>query len=306
MPATAINHEVTDWTESRKLGVFTAKMTWTLHVTISATAADMAPSQIAGLFAELPVEGSGYSTYNALWPLASCRSVDCQRVEGGIYTYTAEFSDEFSKDNEKATDEDPLNDLPVIKPVGGMRERALEKDRNDEAILNGAGDPIAQSVEDNTIGLSVTVNVALTDDVEALVLAMRNKVNVAPIQCGRWYIGTNMARVIFPSNFLSEIKRRNEIEYQEFSYELLIDERDRHFGTPLNAGFRKRVSLAHPELKERILDADGSQPSEPVPLDGNGLVIEDPTPSTVEYLEVGKYQEADFTLLPGITAWSPP
>lgn len=310
MPATAIDYELTKWSESRKKGVFTAVVEWTLRTTISATAADMAPSQIAGLFAGLPVEGSTYVGLNALWPLATCRGVTCDQVEGGIYLYRTEWSDENVKDETQATSEDPLDDLPIIKPAGGIKERAITKDRNDEAILNAAGDPIAQSVEDNTINISVTANVAVTSDAESLVLSLRNKVNDAPIQVGRWFIGTNMARVVFGSNFLSEVKRRNEIEYLELNYELQIDERDAHKGVPLNAGFRQKIPV-DPEADpivytvERILADDGSEPSEPVPLDADGAKLADPQPDTVVYLEVLKYEEGDFTALPGVEAWTP-
>jgi hypothetical protein len=315
MPATAIEYALTKWSEKIAKGVFTATMEWTLNVTISSDVADMAPSQIAGLFDWLPVEGSAYATYNALWPYASCRSVACDQVEGGVYLYTTEWSDENSKANgedpqSQATDEDPLNDLPVIKPVGGMRERAITKDRNDEAILNKAGDPVIQSVEDNTINISVTANVAVDSGVEELVVALRNRVNEAPIQVGRWFIDTNMARVIFESNFLSEVKRRNGTEYLEFSYLLSIDERDLHKGTPLNAGFRQRVAIPDTDpveyTQETILGLDGGEPSEPVPLTSTGAKMDDPTPDTVEYLSVEKYQEGDFTNLPGVIAWAGP
>jgi hypothetical protein len=282
----------------------------------------MAPSQIAGLFAGLPVEGNAYSTYNASWPLVTCRGVTCEQVEGGVFRYSTEWSDENSKDDEKATDEDPLNDLPIIKPVGGMRERAITKNRDDEAILNKAGDPVIQSIEDNTINIAVTCNVAVDSDVEELVVSLRNRVNSAPIQCGRWFIDTNMARVIFESNFLSEVKRRNDTEYLEFSYLLSVDERDFHRGTPLNAGFRQKVwtttggtpiaptSDPNPATDiyttETILGDDGSEPSEPVPLDAFGRKLPEPEPDIVLYLDVEKYQEGDFTLLPGVVAWAGP
>ena len=211
---------------------------------------------------------------------------------------------------DKATDENPINDLPIIKPVGGMRERAITKDRNDEAILNKAGDPVIQSVEDNTINIAVTCNVAVDSGVESLVVALRNCVNAAPIRCGRWYIGTNMARVIFESGFLSEVKRRNDTEYLEFSFLLSIDERDLHKGTPLNAGFRQRVAIPATSpveyAQETILSKDGSEPGEPVPLTSLGAVLEDPQPDTVLYLEIEKYQEGDFTQLPGVFAWAGP
>ena len=313
MAATAIRYDLTRWSEKIAKGVFSATMEWTLTCTISANVADMAPSQIAGLFAWLPVEGTAYGDYNPLWPYTSCRSVACDQIEGGIYKYVTEWSDENAKRNEngddsKSTDENPLNDLPVIKPVGGMRERAITKDRNDEAILNKAGDPVIQSVEDNTINIAVTCNVAVDSGVESLVVSLRNRVNIAPIWVGRWYIDTNMARVIFESNFLSEVKRRNGTEYLEFSFLLSIDERDLHKGTPLNAGFRQRVAIPATSpveyTQETILSKDGSEPGEPVPLTSLGAVLDDPQPDTVLYLEIEKYQEGDFTYLPGVFAWA--
>ncbi len=318
MPATALSYALTKWVEKKSKGIFTATMEWTLNATISPDVADMAPSKIAGLFSWLPVEGTAYSTYNTLWPYATCRSVACDQEKGGVYVYTTEWSDENSKSSGQdpqdpqtpATDENPLNDLPIIKPVGGMRERAITKDRNDEAILNKAGDPVIQSVEDNTINIAVTANVAVDSGVEELVVALRNRVNEAPIQVGRWFIDTNMARVIFESNFLSEVKRRNGYEYLEFSYLLSIDERDYHRGTPLNAGFRQRVAIPDTDpveyTQETIIGLDGSEPSEPVPLTSTGAKMEDPTPDTVEYLSVEKYQEGDFTDLPGVSSWAGP
>lgn len=315
MAATAIRYDLTRWSEKIAKGVFSATMEWTLTCTISSNVADMAPSQIAGLFAWLPVEGTAYGDYNPLWPYTSCRGVACDQIEGGIYLYKTEWSDENAKQNEdsqdsKATDENPINDLPVIKPVGGMRERAITKDRNDEAILNKAGDPVIQSVEDNTINIAVTCNVAVDSGVESLVVALRNRVNIAPIRVSRWYIDTNMARVIFESGFLSEVKRRNDTEYLEFSFLLSVDERDLHKGTPLNAGFRQRVAIPATSpvqyTQETILSKDGSEPGEPVPLTSLGAVLEDPKPDTVIFLEIEKYQEGDFTLLPGVFAWAGP
>jgi hypothetical protein len=326
MPITAVGFDLTKWSESLKKGVFTATLEWELKVTISETLADMAPSNVAAQF-DLPFEGTSYAFYSTRFPYASCRGASCEQIEGGIYRYTTEWSDENAKKNQdgddsQATDENPLNDLPIIKPVGGMRERAITKNRDDEAILNKAGDPVIQSIEDNTINIAVTCNVAVDSGVEELVVALRNRVNDAPIQVGRWFIDTNMARVIFESGFLSEVKRRNETEYLEFSFLISVDERDRHKGTPLNAGFRQKVwttsggtpiaptSDPDPDTDiytvETILAADGSEPSEPVPLDDFGREIVNPEPDDVLYLDVDKYQEGDFTLLPGVFAWAGP
>lgn len=309
MAASAVSATPVKWVEKLDKGVFTAQIEWDLVFTSDGTITDFAPTAVAGLFPALPVEGTSYVGFNSSRPRVTCRSVECGQHEGGVYFYKTTWSDENSKNDEKATDEDPINDLPIVKPVGGFKDRAITKDRNDEAILNKAGDPVAQSVEDNTINLSVEVNVPADGSTEMLVLSLRNRVNDAPIKVGNWYVGTNMARVTFGSNFLSEVKRRNDVEYHVFTYELQIDERDKHNGTPLNAGFRQKVAVPATSpvqyVKERILESDGSEPSEAVPLNNDGTKMEDPQPDTVIFLDVEKYEEGDFTTLPGVEAWSP-
>lgn len=314
MTIVAKEYALEKWEEGIQKGVFTVDMEWKLIVSLSTEIREMAPSYVATLFSWLPVEGTSYAPFNSLAPYCSCRSVKCTLAEPGVYVYKTTWSDENSKTDSddrqaKATDENPLNDLPIIKPVGGMRERAITKDRNDEGILNKAGDPVIQTIEDNTINIAVTCNVAVDSGVETLVIALRNRLNAAPIRVGRWYIDTNMARVIFESNFLSEVKRRNEYEYLEFSFLLSVDERDLHKGVPLNAGFRKLVVTSldpFEEQLETILANDGSEPSQEVPLTDEGDVLENPKPDTVTYLEIEKYKEGDFTQLPGVYSWSGP
>lgn len=323
MPATAVGSELTKWSEAIAKGVFTATMEWTLKVTISSNVADMAPSVVSALFPALPIEGTSYTAYNPSAPFVSCRSVSCDQINGGVFLYKTTWSNENAKGDEQATDSNPLNDLPIIKPVGGMRERAIHKNRDDEGILNAAGDPVIASIEDNTISVSVMKNVAVDSGVEALVVSLRNRVNAAPIQVGNWFINTNMARVIFESNFLSEVKRRNGTEYLEFTFLISVDERDRHRCVDMNAGFRQKVwttSYGTPIAPAfdpnpgagdiytiaTILAADGSEPSEPVPLDAFGREIPRPQPDEVLYLDEDKYQEGDFTLLPGVVAWAGP
>ena len=65
---------------------------------------------------------------------------------------------------------------------------------------------------------------------------------------------------------------------------------------PLDAGFRE---LLNGEQK-RIVGKDGSEPDDPVPLNADGTKIDTPTPDNVRYLEVKKYGEADYSILPGV------
>jgi hypothetical protein len=45
---------------------------------------------------------------------------------------------------------------------------------------------------------------------------------------------------------------------------------------------------------------DGSEPDDPVPLNADGTKIDTPTPDNVRYLEVKKYGEAVYSILPGV------
>lgn len=287
--------QIEDATATKTDGVFSATVVWSLHVAIANNYYDMLPDVVAaGYIAAgvLPIEGYTYPAY----PFASVRTVSCKRATGGIYIYTAEYSDKNSSEK-KATDENPLNDLPIIKPSAGMITRTMTRDINGKPILNSAGDPIIQTFEDNTIGLSVTSNVPY---VPAQFMALRNKRNASSFTVGGVLISAKAARFVLPSNWVSEPKARNDVSYLEFTYELLLDEVDLHDGRPLDAGFRWKYSTS-PLKIITIVNEDGSEPSEPILLDGLGGILDDPTPDNAVYLLAEKYPLADFSILPGVT-----
>ena len=276
-------------------GVFSVDLTWYFHVSVATSLYEMLPDVVAARYIAagiVPIEGYVYPAY----PFASVRSVSCDRISGGMYKYTAQYSDKNSSEK-KATDENPLNDLPIIKPSAGMITRAITRDIHDHAILNAAGDPIIQTMDDNTIGLTVTSNIA---SVPAAFMLMRNSRNSGAFTIGRVPVPAKAARYILPSNWLSEPKARNDISYLEFTYELQFDEVDFHDGKPLNAGFRKLEGTTPDITTVTIVNADGSEPSEPVCLDDDGHVIENVTPETAVYRTVEKYWLADFSVLPGV------
>ena len=289
MATTALDITLTDATAGAADGKFTATLVWTLQVEVSPNAVDMLPDSVAGAFGNyLPIEGTMYHPGR---PFVTCRSVECARVKGGVYTYTAKYSDENS--HTAPNNENPLLEPPLIRPMAGLKERAIYRDRDDKAILNAANDPIIQTMEDNIVGFRISANVSY---VPVIVLSLRNTCNASPISVAGLGIGSNMARFILPSDWLSEPKIKNEIPYFTFSYELAIDERDRHYGVPLDAGFRELVNGE----QKRIVGKDGSEPDDPVPLNADGTKIDTPTPDNVRYLDVKKYGEADYSILPGV------
>jgi len=271
-------------------GVFKATVTFRMSVLPSGNLIDSLSETVANAFsAFLPIEGSVYPGR----PFVTCRKVSCSMVEKGSYEYVAEYSDENSTED-KGTDENPLLDRPIIKPSAGIKTRAIHEDREGEGILNKAGDPIVQNIEDNTVGFKVSANVA---SLPFAVFGLRNTCNSAPITLTNGVtIDTNAARFILPDDYLSDAKVRNEVVYYVFSYIVDIDERDYHYGKPLNAGFRE---LVDGKLK-KIVDASGSEVSQPAPLDDAGKKIAAPTPENVKFLTIKKYAEADYAWLPGV------
>jgi len=283
---------VKDMDASLDKGVYKATIVWQLVAAISENHVDMLPEAIANIFAAyLPIEGS---IYHPERPLVTCRSVSCKRVKAGIYTYTAKYSDENSTATESGTAENPLLDLPIVKPVAGMKPLAIYKDRDGNALLNAANDPLMQTVDDNIVGFKISANVAA---VPSWVLNLRNTCNSNAFSILGLSVPANAARFILPSDFLSEPKVRNGIGYYEFRYELEIDARDYHYAVPLNAGFNKIEG----GVKKAITFDQGAEPSEPVPLTVAGDVITDPSPSNVNYLTFKLLPETSYAGLPGLS-----
>lgn len=277
-------------------GVFSASLTWRIHETdqtklpLSLTANLIAdPFVSAGA---LPRRGTIYQGTQA-----SCRSLSVRRESNYVYLVTAKFSSKNSTSSEKATDENPLLDRPVVTWTGATESKAIYKDRDDKPILNTAGDPIIDTIEENIIGATVKSNVS---GLPTWILSYRNATNDAPFTLRGLGVAANVARFVLPGNFLSEIKERNGVYYYEFTYELKFDEQDLHYGKLLNAGFREKVTIEEVEQLRNITNSDGTEISEPAPLDIDGAKIEQPTPENAVLVTVKKYYEKDFSVLPGV------
>jgi hypothetical protein len=302
--------QLIDATDEVSEGVQKVSFTWKFQTSISGTLTDNLPHVVKTLGSlNLATEGTPAPGL----PLCTCRSTSLRRGEkNGIYVFTAQYSDK-AVDNSAsspaaAVQLNPLNDPPVVVPTAGMKQRAVYLDRLGNGLLNSAGDPIIESMDDNTISFQIKSNVPV--NMPANVLNFLNTCNHSSIVVGGLTVTANAARFVLPSNFLSEPKTRNGHAYREFTFEIWIDERDKHYAVPLDAGFRERVEVLDSEgdsyippkfaLQKIVMD-DGSEPSEPIPL-SEGLRIAEPTPDSVDYLEFKLYPEANYTTLPGISA----
>jgi len=294
-------------------GVYKATYEWLLEIQFpSSSDWDVLPEVAASAFGgALAIEGSPHPFV----PLAYCDSVSCEQVDGGFFKYTTTYTDDNSQSasgsrpekNGKATE--PLDDLPVIQPIGGMKTIPIYKDVFDEAILNAIGDPMIDEAERQVFGFSIQQNVAfLPDWVEGLIDSKSN----GGIIIKNYFIPEGEARFVLPNDFLSTPKRRNGFEYYEFKFEIRIDNRDQHDGKLLDSGFYELVPKLDengdpvvPEELERvpIKASDGSDENEPKPLDPETKrALLNPQPDTVSYVTTKRYRPAYYGDLPGVEA----
>ena len=293
-------------------GVYKASYEWLIEVEFPpANPIEVLPEVVvSALVNQLPVEGAPHPFV----PLAYCDATGCEQVKGGFYKYVATYTDEHSDadKNKPGKNEDPIEDLPIIRPLAGIKSIPIHRDVDGKAILNAAKDVMIDEAERQTFGFAIRKNVLyLPAWVEDLV----DSKSSTDIEIRGYKIEKGKARFILPEDYLSEPKRRNGIEYYEFKFEIRVDKRDDHDGKLLNAGFIELVAKVD-ENGDPVLDdnnlpiyerrrireqKDGSEPTEAVPLDpATGARLKDPTPDNVDYVTVKRYHIADYSALPGI------
>jgi hypothetical protein len=289
-------------------GVYKSTYTWQFEVAFPPqTPLDVLPEVVFSAYApQMPVEGAPHPFV----PWAYCDSISTSHKKGGFYecvvTYTDKNSD--SEKNQYGKAVEPLDDLPEITPLAGIKSFPIYKDINDEAILNAIGDPLIDEAERQVFGFKIKKNVArIPEWVESLIDSKSDRALIIK----NYFIEEGAARFILPSDFVSLPKRRNGYEYLEFQFEIRIDHRDNHDGKLLDAGFfelQERLDSegvpAIPAVLDRVAikNKDGSEPNEPVPLSTETLkALIDPKPDTVEYVTVKRYiPAAGYELLPGV------
>ncbi len=274
-------------------GILTADVEFCLIVaSISTDRLDMLADAVIEQFLDvLPFEGTAYPNR----PWLTCRSFECEQVRGRIYKYKASYSDEGStKEEDENANDNPLDDPPKIKPTAATLTEATHQDREGKAFLNKAGDPLIDEVTWNYGGFRISKNVAFVPNEY---LALANTTNDALITIEDQPIPTNAARLIIPTDWRSDLKWRNGIPYYVFTFEIDIDARNLHYGVKLNAGTRQLKD----GKKIAIKGKDGSEVTEPVPLDEDGAELSEPTPDNVTFVQNKRYPEADYSILPGVS-----
>lgn len=199
----------------------------------------------------------------------------------------------YSTEPLKEDEDEPEN--PLDKPVrvswdSELAEVFTTKDKDGKAMLNAAGDPFEPVEKDDVRWtIKLTKNFA---SIPAWVANFVNKVNSSSISIGGITLAERTCKV--QALKIGEKQIQNDVEYIEVSVEIAYKPQTWDLDR-LEEGFH---FINEDGFREKILLSDGKEPSEPVPLDAGGNVLENPTPDNAVYLTKKIYDEADLNDLP--------
>lgn len=273
---------------SSKNGILTATRTFQVKVARS----DLPNAELIVANAPgIPREGSQHPTLLT----AYCISVDLDQQDNGVeWIVTCQYSSEQGERNE-----DPTLDPVEISWDGEIYTEAIYEDIDGDAIVNSAGDYFVDPSPTKEKSHLIASIVAQVSNIPSWVYDYRDVVNDAAIVIDGLSIDAQKAFIQRPK--ISKKQYRNDIEYRTISYDVHIHP-DGWKMRPMDVGFRAKNATDSSQRDQITNDGDGEEPTTPVPLDGSGNVLSNPTPSTVVFLEFDIHEAKDFSALPGITA----
>lgn len=238
---------------------------------------------------------NGLPAYGAPHPTpisdpAYAKTISYSRVSGSALAWivTVTYS------SERELQDDPTNDEILVSWTSEIYQELVRVDRDGDAVVNSAGDPFVDPVPTrDAIHLiaKIKANISSAPD---WIVAFQNAVNDAEITIGGLTIAVGLARV--QRIEIGERKKRGNATYYPLSYEVHIH-KDGWRLKPLDAGFRKLDGTDRVQIR----DKDDDEPTTPVPLNGSGQPIANPTPDNAHFLDFTVYDELSLSALPGIT-----
>jgi hypothetical protein len=217
---------------------------------------------------------------------ARCRSLQVSRAGGKDkqnWIATANY------DTQVAYEIDPLMDPAEIEWDGDSFEEIAVFDRNGHACLNSAGDQLQDLFRERSRRIvTVSKNVAA---VPSWIITNEDAVNSSAFVVDGFSIPAGKAKLSAPR--LGKWSSRNGVAFRQMTMIFKLN-KDGWASQPLDAGFRYKSGTS----RFIITNTDGTVPTNPVPLNGSGAVLSNPTPSTAVFLSFDLYPAYDFNLLP--------
>lgn len=201
------------------------------------------------------------------------------------WTVTANYSDE------RTIDDNPTDDAASISWGSEQFQKPAVFDLSGKLIVNSAGDPFdpPAMMDDSRRVVTVEKNLAV---VPSWILDYQDAVNSDVFSVDGISIGIGRAKI--QNVTVSPRQRRNGTTFRTVNFTIHL-QRDGWLLDILDAGFRRKVSGGRENIKN---SGDGESPTAPVPLDGSGQPIGDPTPTNCVFLQFAVYKTRAFSSLP--------
>lgn len=257
-----------------------------------------------------------YLSQHAENPLMTRRGLTAKRdpkTKWYHYVDVKWSSAQLSQEERDREVEDPLDRPPIINWSSRDEVEAMFADIDGLATVNSAGDYYDPPLE-RIVGCWTATVEANVATVPAAILDYGNAVNDAAFTIDGISIPQGAARIA-AIGIPSEMEE-NGVEFRRFSYTLEfrrphpVDYHqvlDPETGDPvdpepwddivLDQGLREIISAG----VVQITDDEGNFINSPVPLDGAGLRLANPSPTTVKYFRHRKHYRESFTGLPGVS-----
>lgn len=235
-----------------------------------------------GSNASLPIIGSPHpEDANAF-----CISLDVTQKAGWKqWAVTANYSDE------RTLDDNPTDDPASITWNSEQFQKPAVFDLSGKLIVNSAGDPFdpPAMMDDSRRVVTVEKNLAV---VPTWILDYQDAVNSDTFTVDGVSIGVGKAKM--QAVTVGPRQRRNGTIFRTVNFTIHL-QREGWLLDILDAGFRRKISGGRENIRN---SGDSELPTAPVPLDGNGQPIDDPTPTNCVFLQFAVYKTRAFSSLP--------
>lgn len=216
---------------------------------------------------------------------AYCRRLTVERSAGWrLWKVVAEYSSEFELNTT------PTSDPAIITWNTEQFQKVAYTDKNGDAILNSAGDwfdPPAM-IDDSRRIVTVQKNLA---SVPSWILSYQDAVNNDTFSVGGFSVAIGQAKM--QSIAVSKVQSRNSITFYQMTFTMHL-QKNGWLLSILDAGFRFKSGTS----RYNIVNTDFTLPTTPVPLDGSGDVLDNPTPATAVFRDFTVYETKAFSSLP--------
>lgn len=201
------------------------------------------------------------------------------------WTVTAEYS------SEREMNEDPTQDAMQIRVYTEQFQKPAVFDKDGNKIVNSAGDPFdpPPMMDDSRRVISLVRNVPAYP---AWVLSYQDVVNsdAFTVRGITYAIGVGKVQSVS----ISDAQKRNGIDF--YTLEVLIHlQKNGWILKTLDVGFRELD--ANNELVNILNPGDGERVSSPVPLNGSGQALDNPSPTNNILRSDTVYETAPFSVL---------